>query len=118
MQVLQVIHHTSAIQGDQHSSSVSAAAMSALVPAWIDAGRAPADLWHEVVEALPKVQPHRRLALLSPLMAAMPSVSYVINRMIVYCAVLYGSLYVYITYRRYLYYRILKSCQVMTKPIR
>ena len=49
--------------------------MSSLVPAWLNAGRDPAELWAEVIEALPKVQAHRRLGLLSPLMAAMPSVS-------------------------------------------
>ena len=72
--MLSVINRSSVIADDQHSSRVSAAAMSALVPAWLGAGRDAAALWREVVHALPEVQPHRRLALLTALMAAMPQV--------------------------------------------
>ena len=69
---MSLLHQTASIQDDQHSRSVAATALAAVVPAWLSAGKDVAALWSTVVEALPEVPAHRRLGLLSSLMHAMP----------------------------------------------
>jgi hypothetical protein len=76
-----VINQSAAIQDDQHSQAVSAAAMKALAPAWLAAGREAATLWVQVIGALPGVLSHRRPALLTALMNAVPKVREVIRSM-------------------------------------
>ncbi|KAG2446493.1 hypothetical protein HYH02_008484 [Chlamydomonas schloesseri] len=74
LQVLAVVHQSAALADDEHSRAVGATALSAVVPAWVGAGRRPAALWEQVVGALPGLPPHRRLDLLLALMRALPQV--------------------------------------------
>ncbi|KXZ53244.1 hypothetical protein GPECTOR_7g1138 [Gonium pectorale] len=72
LQVLAVINASAALQDDEHSRAVGAAALAAVVPAWVAAGQKPAALWDQVAAALPSLPPHRRLDLLLALMRALP----------------------------------------------
>ncbi|KAG2433890.1 hypothetical protein HXX76_008243 [Chlamydomonas incerta] len=74
LQVLAVVHQSAALADDEHSRAVGATALSAVVPAWVGAGRRPAALWEQVVGSLPGLPPHRRLDLLLALMRALPQV--------------------------------------------
>jgi len=53
---------------------VAAQALQAILPAWTGAGKSLQQLAEAVVAALPRVSPHRRLPLLSGLVAALPEV--------------------------------------------
>jgi len=59
---------------DRHSRAVAAAALAAVAPTWLAAGRGARGLWSVAVGALPTVPPHRRLMLLGSLLAALPEV--------------------------------------------
>ncbi len=61
-------------QDDEHSRAVAATALAAVVPAWVAAGRRPAELWEQVAAALPPLPPRRRLAVLVALLDALPQV--------------------------------------------
>lgn len=54
---------------------MAAAALAAVAPTWLAAGRSVRELWAVAVAALPSVPPHRRLMLLGSLLAALPEVS-------------------------------------------
>lgn len=69
-----MVHQSAALADDEHSRAVGATALSAVVPAWVGAGRRPAALWEQVVGSLPGLPPHRRLDLLLALMRALPQV--------------------------------------------
>jgi hypothetical protein len=60
---------------DRHSRAVASAALAAVAPTWLAAGRGARELWAAAVAALPSVPPHRRLVLLGSLLAALPEVS-------------------------------------------
>jgi U3 small nucleolar RNA-associated protein 10 len=61
---------------DRHSRAVAAAALAAVAPTWLAAGRSVRELWSVAVASLPTVPPHRRLMLLGSLLAALPEVSF------------------------------------------
>lgn len=69
-----LVNRTNAAAEDSYSHAVSAAALGAVVPAWLAAGRDAAALWATVVDALLFVPVQRRLGLLSSLLSAMPEV--------------------------------------------
>jgi hypothetical protein len=71
LQVLALVHHTSAMYSDSYSAQVATTALSAVVPAWLAAGRDPAQLFSSVTSSLGQVPPHRRLPLLSTMVSAM-----------------------------------------------
>lgn len=73
-QALQLIQHSAAVTDDAHSQATAAAALAAVVPAWVGAGRDPRDLWESLAGALAAVPPHRRLPLLAALLRALPKV--------------------------------------------
>jgi hypothetical protein len=53
-------------------TSVAAAALAAVVPAWLEAGRGAEQLLEAVVQRLPGVPPAHRLGMLASVLAAMP----------------------------------------------
>ena len=61
---------------DRHSRAVAAAALASVAPTWLAAGRSVRELWSVAVASLPSVPAHRRLMLLSSLLAALPEVSF------------------------------------------
>jgi hypothetical protein len=73
-QGLAVIQHSAAFQEDSHSQAVAAAALAALVPAWLAAGRGSQELWGSLLGALPGLPAPRRLRLLEALRKALPEV--------------------------------------------
>lgn len=74
LQALAVIQHSAALQADAHSQAVATSTLSALVPAWLAAGRGSEELWGSLLGALPGLPAHRRLGLLESLLAALPQV--------------------------------------------
>lgn len=48
--------------------------LSALVPAWLAAGRGSEELWGSLLAAMPGLPAHRRLGLLESLLGALPQV--------------------------------------------
>jgi len=74
MQALAVIQHSAALQADAHSQAVASTTLSALVPAWLAAGRGSEELWGSLITVLPGLPAHRRLGLLESLLAALPKV--------------------------------------------
>jgi hypothetical protein len=54
---------------------VASTTLSALVPAWLAAGRGSEELWGSLLAALPGLPAHRRLGLLESLLTALPEVS-------------------------------------------
>lgn len=69
-----VIHHSAAFQADAHSQAVAAATLSALVPAWLAAGRDSKLLWLNLLAALPGLPAIRRVGLMEALLTALPAV--------------------------------------------
>lgn len=63
-----------ALHDDSHAVQVAAEALAAVVPAWLHAGRAPADLVEALVATLPQTPAHRRLPLLSAVLWGLPEV--------------------------------------------
>ena len=59
---------------DSHSQAIAAQTLAAIVPPWLEAGKGADQLWSSLIEALPKVPPHRRLGLLLALLEAVPEV--------------------------------------------
>jgi len=72
LEVLAIVHRSSATTDDTYSHRVGLTALSAVVPAWLEAGKGLQDLWASVVDALPSLPAHRRLGLLSALLQASP----------------------------------------------
>ncbi|KAF8067371.1 hypothetical protein HT031_002419 [Scenedesmus sp. PABB004] len=72
LQALAVIQHSAAFQADAHSQAVAAAALAALVPAWLAGGRRSEELWAALIDALPGLPGPRRLRLLEALQGALP----------------------------------------------
>lgn len=69
-----IVGSSASQQDDTHSHQVAAATLAAVVPAWLQAGKPLADLAAAVVAPLPNLLPHRRLPLLSALIAVVPQV--------------------------------------------
>jgi len=67
-QVLALVHRSSATTDDTYSHKVGLTALTSVVPAWLEAGKALQDLWSCVVNALPGLPAHRRLGLLCALL--------------------------------------------------
>ncbi len=59
---------------DVHSTAVATEALLAVLPAWLAAGRPPADAATAVIDAALGLPPHRRLPLVAALRAALPEV--------------------------------------------
>lgn len=59
---------------DSHAVQVASEALAAVVPAWLSAGRAPADLVETLVATLPQTAAHRRLPLLHAVLQGLPEV--------------------------------------------
>jgi len=74
VQVVSVIGSSASQQDDSHSHQVAAATLAAVVPAWLQAGKPLAQLAAAVVAPLADLLPHRRLALLTALIAVVPQV--------------------------------------------
>ncbi|KAF5840503.1 hypothetical protein DUNSADRAFT_16594, partial [Dunaliella salina] len=68
LEVLAIVHRSSATTDDSYSHRVGLTALSAVVPAWLEAGKDLQDLWASVVDALPSLPAHRRLGLLTALL--------------------------------------------------
>lgn len=73
-QALTLIHESAAVYDDSHSHRVTSDTLAAVVPPWLAAGHPAQQLWSTLVEALPQLPPHRRLGLLTALLAALPQV--------------------------------------------
>jgi hypothetical protein len=71
--VLALVNATSAMASDSYSAQVATTALTAVVPAWLAAGRDPSELLRSITDALPGVPAHRRLPLLATMVAAMPA---------------------------------------------
>jgi hypothetical protein len=69
-----LIHESAAVYDDSHSHRVTSDTLAAVVPPWLAAGHPAQQLWSTLVEALPQLPPHRRLGLLTALLAALPQV--------------------------------------------
>ena len=65
---------TASKQDDTHSHRVAAATLGAVAPAWLQSGKPLAELVAAVVAPLGEMLPHRRLTLLTALLAAVPQV--------------------------------------------
>lgn len=75
LQVIAVVGSAAAAQhDDSHAVQVASEALAAVVPAWLSAGRAPADLVETLVATLPQTAAHRRLPLLSAVLRGLPEV--------------------------------------------
>lgn len=74
LQVVAVVGSTASEQDDTHSRQVAAATLGAIAPAWLQSGKPTAELVAAVVAPLPDMLPHRRLPLLTALLAAVPQV--------------------------------------------
>lgn len=75
VQVVSVVGSTARWQEDTHSHQVAAATLGAIAPAWLQAGKPLTELVSAVVALLPSMLPHRRLPLLTALLAVVPQVS-------------------------------------------
>ena len=80
VQVVSVVGSTANQQDDTHSQQVAAATLGAIVPAWLRSGKPTSDLVAAVLALLPSMLPHRRLPLLSALLAVVPQVSSLCHR--------------------------------------
>jgi len=69
-----VIGSSASQQDDSHSHQVAAATLAAVVPAWLQAGKPLTQLAAAVVAPLADLLPHRRLPLLTALIAVVPQV--------------------------------------------
>ena len=65
---------SASLQEDAHSLGVGQAAMRALAPAWLTAGKPPGALIAALISAIPDMAAHRRVALLAALLEALPQV--------------------------------------------
>ena len=74
VQVVGIVGSSASQQDDTHSHQVAAATLAAVVPAWLQAGKPLPDLAAAVIAPLPNLLPHRRLPLLSALIAVVPQV--------------------------------------------
>jgi len=72
--VVAVVGASAAAQDDGRSAALAGAALAALAPAWLGAGRPARDLAAAVVAALPRAPAHRRLPLLAALLPCLPRV--------------------------------------------
>ncbi|GBF96147.1 hypothetical protein Rsub_08895 [Raphidocelis subcapitata] len=72
LEALRLIQASAAATDDSHSQATAAAALAAVAPAWVAAGRDPSELWAVLAGALGEVPAHRRLALLATLLKALP----------------------------------------------
>jgi hypothetical protein len=70
-----VVNEAAVMQEDAYSARIATATMTAVVPAWVKAGRSTSELWRAVVSSLGAVPASRRLALLSTLKEVLPEVS-------------------------------------------
>ena len=70
-----VVGSTASEQDDTHSRQVAAATLGAVAPAWLQSGKPLTELVAAVVAPLPHMLSHRRLPLLTALLAAVPQVS-------------------------------------------
>ena len=75
VQVVSVVGSTARQQEDTHSHQVAAATLGAIAPAWLQSGKPLSELVAAVVALLPNMLPHRRLPLLTALLAVVPQVS-------------------------------------------
>lgn len=75
VQVVSVVGSTARQQEDTHSHEVAAATLGAIAPAWLQSGKPLSELVAAVVALLPSMLPHRRLPLLTALLAVVPQVS-------------------------------------------
>lgn len=75
LQVVSVVGNTASQQEDTHSHQVAAATLGAIAPAWLQSGKPISQLVAAVVALLPAMLPHRRLPLLTALLAVLPQVS-------------------------------------------
>ena len=75
VQVVSVVGSTASQQEDTHSQQVAAATLGAIAPAWLRSGKPISELAAAVVALLPSMLPHRRLPLLTALLAVLPQVS-------------------------------------------
>ena len=74
VQVVSVIGSSASQQDDSHSHQVAAATLAAVVPAWLQAGKPLTQLAAAVAVPLADLLPHRRLPLLTALIAVVPQV--------------------------------------------
>ena len=74
-QVVSVVGSTASQQEDTHSQQVAAATLGAIAPAWLRSGKPISEVAAAVVALLPSMLPHRRLPLLTALLAVLPQVS-------------------------------------------
>ena len=74
VQVVAIVGSSASQQNDTHSHQVAAATLGAVVPAWLQSGKPMTDLVAAVVAPLPTMLPHRRLPLLTALLAVVPQV--------------------------------------------
>lgn len=72
-------------QEDTHSHQVAAATLGAIAPAWLQSGKPLSELVAAVVALLPSMLPHRRLPLLTALLAVVPQVSPPLHCKAVWC---------------------------------
>lgn len=75
VQVVSVVGSTASQQEDTHSHQVAAATLGAIAPAWLRSGKPISKLVAAVVALLPAMLPHRRLPLLTALLAVLPQVN-------------------------------------------
>jgi len=72
LEALSLIQESAAMLEDSHSQAIAAQTLAAIVPPWLEAGKGADQLWSSLIQALPKVPPHRRLGLLLALLEAVP----------------------------------------------
>ena len=70
-----MVGSTASHQEDTHSHQVAAATLGAIAPAWLRSDKPISQLVAAVVALLPAMLPHRRLPLLTALLAVLPQVS-------------------------------------------
>ncbi|MEW5318749.1 MAG: hypothetical protein WDW38_009944 [Sanguina aurantia] len=74
LQVIALVNVSSIGGEDSHGQAMAAAAVSAIVPAWLAGGRDASSLWAAVIPSLEGIVAHRRLPLLAMLLSSMTQV--------------------------------------------